>query len=67
MYAHPYLATTLANDRADKFRASATAHRLVRNALGDRHSDFFSRPASPKAPEQSVIRLTSPLAVWGAS
>jgi hypothetical protein len=51
MYTHPYLAMALANDRADRLRAAALAHRLVR----------------PTKPGQRGTRLSAPLAVCQAS
>lgn len=66
MYTHPYLAMKLANDRADRLRAAAAAHRLVHPNSERRHAERVSvrvRPASPTKPGHQGIRLSGPLAV----
>ena len=66
MYTHPYLAMTLANDRADRLRTAALAHPLVRTTRERHHADRISRgyrPASPTKPGQPGTRLSGPPAV----
>jgi hypothetical protein len=70
MYTHPYLAMTLANDRADRLCAAVLAHRLVRTTRERRHADRIRRGyqlVSPMKPGQRGSRLSAPLAVSGAS
>ena len=42
MYMHPYLAMTLANDRADRLRAAAATFRLVHQTNERRHAERIS-------------------------
>jgi hypothetical protein len=69
MYSHPYLAMTLANDRADRLCAAATAHRLVRTSRERRHADRIRRGDHRSATKagQTGIRSAGPLAIRGAS
>ncbi len=60
MFIHPYLAMTLANDRADRLRAAAAVHRLV-------HPTSERRRASPSKPRRPGTRWSARLAVWSAS
>ena len=67
MYMHPYVAMTLAADRADKLCAAASAHRLLRTTRKLRHADRISRGyhRSSTKPWQPGSRLSVPLAVGG--
>ncbi len=69
MYMRPYLAMTLAADRADELCAAALAHRLLRTAHGRRHADRIGRGyhRSSTTPWQPGTRLSVPLAVGGES
>ena len=70
MYMHPYLAMTLANDRADRLRAAAATFRLVDLANERRHAERISvgvRPASPTKPGNPAIRVSRPLKAWDGS
>ncbi len=63
MYMHPYLAMTLANDRADRLRAAAAAFQLVHQTNERRRAERISvrvRPALPTKPGHPAIRLSRP-------
>jgi hypothetical protein len=70
MFTHPYLTMTLANDRADKLRAVASAHRLLHPTRERRHAGRVRCaywPAPPTKRGQPGTRLSGPLSVRDAS